>query len=78
MKAHKPSQKNGEKPPDSRQFRLYDRRELAAAMGVTKKFVTTIETAGAPFVDGKTHPEWILKWLKEHASDPNLRGRTEP
>lgn len=59
--------------PLQNQFRLYDMTELASILGVSHRYVKTIKDAGAPFAFGRTRPEWVLEWLREHAHDKAFR-----
>jgi hypothetical protein len=71
----KPSIKAASQPPEVLPFRLYDMTELASILGVSFRYVKAIKDAGAPFALGRTRPEWVLKWLEEHAMDPELQGK---
>jgi hypothetical protein len=55
--------------PVHEQFRLYDMTEIASMMHVSHRFVKGIRDKGAPFIYGRTRPEWLHEWMREHAQE---------
>jgi len=69
------SPRNGTASEDSDEFRLYNMTEIAKKLRVSKHFIRIVRKAGAPFPLGKSRPEWVLEWLKEHANDEMMLGK---
>jgi hypothetical protein len=55
--------------PHHERYRLYDMTEIAAILHVSHRFVKGLRDKGAPFVYGRTRPEWIHEWMREHAQE---------
>lgn len=43
--------------------------EIASMMHVSHRFIKGIRDKGAPFVYGRTRPEWLHEWMREHAQE---------
>ena len=46
--------------------KLFTGAELAVVLDVPPTWVAAVRKAGAPFPGGRTRPEWVHEWLKEH------------
>ena len=75
MKMPKPGRKPSSTAPSKRRplpdlasaHKLFTGAELAVVLDVPETWVAAVRKAGAPFPGGRTRPEWVHEWLKEHA-----------
>ena len=51
----------------SNEHKLFTGAELAVVLDVPETWVAAARKAGAPFPGGRTRPEWVHEWLKQHA-----------
>lgn len=48
-------------------WHLFTHEELALILGVSRKAITEMKKAGAPFVVDKSHPDLIKNWIGENS-----------
>ena len=73
-RATKPGRKPSRTAPSKRRplpdltsaHKLFTGAELAVVLDVPVTWVAAVRKAGAPFPGGRTRPEWVHEWLKEH------------
>jgi len=73
-RAQKPGRKPASKRPSqprplrdlSSTHKLCTGLEVATILDVPGTWVAAIKKAGAPFPGGRTRPEWIHDWLRQH------------
>jgi len=66
MNALRSSGKNGEEPPEEPNHEMYNMREIAAELAVSRDTIRAAKRAGAPFHKGKTRPTWMLEWMRDN------------
>ena len=70
-RATKPGRKRAQKrrplPDLNNLHKLFTGAELALVLDVPETWVAAVRKAGAPFPGGRTRPEWVHAWLREHA-----------
>ncbi len=47
-------------------YKLCTSAEAATILDVPDSWIAAIKKAGAPFPGGRTRPEWIHDWLRQH------------
>lgn len=53
-------------PDLSSAYKLCTGLEVATLLDVPGSWIAAIKKAGAPFPGGRTRPEWIHEWLRQH------------
>lgn len=73
-RAHKPGRRRAAKRPSQPRalpnltspYKLCTSAEVAMILDVPDTWIAAIKKAGAPFPGGRTRPEWIHDWLRQH------------
>ncbi len=62
--------KTNGKPSKNPKNWMFNMREIATELHVSKETIRAAKKAGAPFHRGKTRPKWMRKWMRKHPDNP--------